>query len=477
MKMSSAELSYASNQEVVAALLRAERGRTVANPRFSDLVKLAAILVIGVGVVLNGIAALVSLSVLGAITLWLSFHHDDVVVERELDDLFDPRTGLPLLPGLETVLRDEHVAASLSGRIAVVAIEVREIAAREVAEDLDAAEALMVSVTHRLQSHGWIGGNSGPFGPLVFLSRPGGFAVVMRDVIDDRTTRWVAGRMLDVLNRPVRCRDAVLDPRAVVGLAVGSSADRAGLVGLANDALRRARREGGGTVVSSADTVNPSATEAWLVSVADDSAVGRLIDPEPGGGEMFAESASFLRALDRALDFAATSGERCFVKARGVALSHWDTPARIAARVNAAGLHGRVGIVVPSDLVDRATRRAWENLEKIRRCGLDLYVDRSGTATPPATLDPRFDGVITVSGDPDTPDNAHDSALGPVVVSVVDRRFVHPTPVPVLGDIEMVLDGITDLGFPTRSNDEGTDRTVVGGRPAHVAQGLGIAAR
>ncbi len=484
--MQTVGLNHESHQEISGALLRAERGRKVATPGPSDLVKLAAIVLIGAGVVLDGIAVLISLTVLGAAALWLSFHHDDVVVERGVDDLFDSRTGLPLAEGMETVLTDDLVAGSLSGRFAIVSVEVPEIAAREVANDHGAAEALMVSVTHRLQSHGWIGTAGGPFGPLVFVRRPGVFFVVLRDVIDDRTTRWLAGRMLDIVNRPVRWDGGALDPRAVIGLAVGNAVDRLDLVRQAGEARQRARREGRGAVVGATDVVGPNVAQTWLVSIADDSAVGRLIDPVPAGGEMFAELAALLRAVDEALGVAAASGARCFVRAQGAALCHWDAPARIAARVNAAGMHGQIGIVVPSDLADRSTRLAWGNLEQIRRCGLDLYIDRSDArAKPRGAPDPLFDGIVTVAGDSEEMQerreqlriDARENGTDPVIVSLLDLRQ-DPSP-PELTSVVggSVLAAVNAPGFPGRPEPEGTDRTVEGGRSTQIAQGAVIPAR
>jgi hypothetical protein len=484
--MQTVGLNYESHQEISGALLRAERGRKVATPGPSDLVKLTAVVLIGAGVVLDGIAVLISLTVLGAAALWLSFHHDDAVVERGVEDLFDSRTGLPLAEGLETVLSDDLVAGSLSGRFAIVSVEVPEIAAREVANDHGAAEALMVSVTHRLQSHGWIGRAGGPFGPLVFLRRPGVFFVVLRDVIDDRTTRWLAGRMLDIVNRPVRWNGGSLDPRAVIGLAVGNVADRLDLVRQSSEARQRARREGRGAVVGASDLPGPHAAQTWLVSIEDETAVGRLIDPVPAGGEMFAELAALLRALDEAFDVAAATGARCFVRTQGAALCHWDAPARIAARVNAAGMHGQVGIVVPSDLADRSTRLAWENLEQIRGCGLDLYIDRSDARiTPRGAPDPLFDGIVTVAGDSEEMQerraqvmiDARENGADAVIVSLLDLQ-----PDPAVPELTAVVGGsvlaaVTAPGFPGRPADEGTDRTVHGGRSAQFAQGVVIPAR
>lgn len=391
-------LDHESNQEIAAALERASRTVSTEAPGSSDVVKLAAIVCIGAGFVVGGVPELVALSAVGLTALWLSLNHDDTGAARPTDSAFDPATGLPVVEAIEAVLSDELVAASVSGRFAVVSLEVPEIAARAVVNDHGGAEALMAAVTHRLQSHGWVGSSRGPFGPLIFLRRPGVFYIVLRDVIDDQTTRWLARRLLEIVNRPVRWNGAMLDPRAVIGLAVGPASSRLDLVRSASEARCRARRDGAGSVVCSDDR-NAAAGGTWLVSRVDDQAIGCILEPAPGGGELFAEAAAFLRALDEALEIAAESESRCFIRASAAALSHWDTPTRVAARVNASGAHGALGIIVAPELVSTARGFLWENVEQIRRCGLDIYVDRSDTASDAQWDSSRkIDGIVVPLG-------------------------------------------------------------------------------
>jgi len=399
-------LSHESNQEIAAALKRADRDVVTAVPRTSDVVKLASIVCIGAGVMLGGIAEIASLSVLGIAALWLSFNHDDTSVGRNVESLFDPATGLPLFEALESVLGDDLVAASVSGRFAVVSLEVPEIAVRSVANDHGAEEALMASVTHRLQSHGWVGSSRGPFGPLIFLRRPGVFYIVLRDVIDDQTTRWLAGRLLEIVNRPVRWDGTMLEPSAVIGLAVGPATQRLDLVGSASEARCRARRDGVGSVVCSGDR-SATAGSTWLVSRVDHQTVGCILEPAPGGGELFGEAAAFLRAFDEAIETAKETDSRCFVRAHVAALSHWDTPARVAARVNASGAHGSVGIIVSADLVSTARGLVWETVEQLRRCGIVIFVDRSDPASD-VHWDPsrKIDGIVLPVGNAPTSANA-----------------------------------------------------------------------
>ena len=387
-------LGHESNQEIAAALERADQKVVPARRGASDVVKLASIVCVGAGVMLGGIPELVSFSVLGTAALWLSLDHDETAAERNTESMFDRATGLPLVEGLETVLADDLVAASVSGRFAVVSMEVPEIAARTVVNDHRAAEALMVSVTHRLQSHGWVGSSRGPFGPLIFLRRPGVFYIVLRDVIDDQTTRWLAGRLLEIVNRPVPWNGTVLEPRAFIGLSVGPAAQRLDLVRSASEARYRARRDGAGSVVCSDDR-NVTAGSTWLVSDAGNQSVGCVLEPAPGGGELFGEAAAFLRAFDEALDIATETGGRCLVRAHVAALSHWDTPNRVAARVNASSPHGRVGIVVSANVVSTARGLVWEHVEQLRRCGLDVFVDWSNPAGD-TQWDPsrKIDGIV-----------------------------------------------------------------------------------
>lgn len=429
-----------SHREVAAALARADRQVTTAAPSGSDVVKLAAVVCIGAGVMLGGIA-FVSLAVVGGATLWLAFNHDDAAVERSMESMFDPATGLPLVEGLESVLSDDLVAASLSGRFAVVSMEIPEIAARSVMNDHGAAEALMVSVTHRLRSHGWVGSNRGPFSPLIFLRRPGVFYVVLRDVIDDQTTRWLARRLLEIVNRPVRWDGRMLEPRAVIGLAVGPSTERVDLVRSASEARCRARRDGAGSVVCNDDR-SAAAGSTWLVSRADREAVGCIIEPAPGGGELFGESAAFLRALDEAIETSAATGSRTFVRARAAALSHWDTPARVAARVNASGAYGSVGILVSAELASTARGLVWENVEQLRRCGLDVFVDRSDPAT-----DAHWDSSRKVDG---------------IVLPVGESAVEAPVPAPAAA--VPTGDEVRGLGLGR------TERTLATGRLAQLAK-------
>lgn len=462
--MDTVGLNHHENREVIGALQRAEREDRAEAPRPSDLVKLAAIACIGAGVALDGVAVLVSFTVLGAAALWLSLRHDDSVVSRGVERHFDRATGLPLAQSLETVLRDELVGSSLSGRFAVVAVEVPEISAREVADDPGAADALMAAITHRLQTQGWIDSASGPFGPLIFLRRPGVFFVVLRDVLDDRTTRWLAGRMVEVLNRPVRWNGEELDARAVIGVAVGNSANRLDLVRQANDARQRARRQGAGTVVSSVayGTAATPRQPGSLVSLADRSTVARLIDSPPVCGEMFADTSTVLRAIDEAIQIAMSSGDRCFVRVPGSALYHWRLPAEIAARINAAGAHGRLGLVVPSDLADRSVRIAWRNLEQLRLIGVDVFLDRSAAdGRRPFDGGHAFDGVVAPSGSAADVLRARDDA----------RSALRSPDAPVV----TIPDDASALDSAVIAN--GTDRTVEGGRTAQLTQGSVTSAR
>ena len=411
-------LGHEPNEEIATALERSDRAMaTPPSARPSDVVKLAAIGCIGAGVMVGGIAAPIAFSVLGAAALWLSFNHDGATVERNRGPRFDPVCGLALADVMETVLADELVAVSVSGRFAVVSVEVPEIAARIAANDRGGADSVTIAVAHRLRSHGWVGARGGPFGPLIFLSRPGVFHVVLRDVLDDQTTRWLARRLLEIVNRPVRWNGDSIEPRAVIGIAVGPAAQRLELVGQAAEARGRARRDGAGSIVCHEDPRTTSGG-TWLVSDLDRLTIGRVVEPAPGGGELFGEAAAFLRAVDDALEVAAETGTRCFVRVGAAALSHWDTPARVAARVNAAGAHGRVGIVVSADLASRAHGLVWEHVDQLRRCGLEVLVDRSDPASD-VRWDPTrpVDGIILPSGSVarPTPAPAVDTGVGAVV--------------------------------------------------------------
>ena len=71
----------------------------------------------------------------------------------------------------------------------------------------------------------------------------------------------------------------------------------------------------------------------------------------------------------------------------------------VAARMNASGVHGRVGILVTPALVSTARGMVWENVEQLRRCGLDVLVDRSDP-TQDAVWNPtrRIDGILESNG-------------------------------------------------------------------------------
>lgn len=390
-------LGHEANQEIAAALRRADRA-VAAAPEASRVVPLAAVGCVFAGLVVGGPATFVALCVIGGVALSVAIGRDDTDGERGPDSVFDRATGLPLFDGIETVLGDDLVATSVSGRFAVVSLGVPEIAARAAAGDRGAADALTAAVAHRVQSHGWVGSSSGPFGPLIFLRRPGVFAIVLRDVLDDQTTRWLARRLLDIVNEPVRWNGAMIEPNAVIGLAVGPAKQRLDLVRSASEARCRAHREGPGAIVCSDDR-SPSAGSTWLVSRVDHRTVGCVLEPAPGGGDLFGEAAAFLRALDDAIETAVASGSRCYVRARAAALSHWDMPARVAARVNAGGAHGRVGIIVTPALASTARGMVWENVEQLRRCGLDVLVDRSDPSQDAAWKSSyRIDGILEPNG-------------------------------------------------------------------------------
>lgn len=373
-------LNHEAHRDVLAALRRAGHDDRVESARPSDLVKLASLVCILAGLVIGGPASMVAFGAVGGLALWLALRHDDNAVARGIEEHFDEATGLPLASAIDVVLRDDLIASSLSGRLAVVAVEIPEISAREVAGQRTAAEALMVSTIHRLQSQGWIDRVSGPFGPLLFLRRPGVFLVVLRDVLDDRTTRWLAGRLIDVVNAPVRWEGHELEPRAVMGVAVGRTAQREDLVRRANDARQQARLQGAGTVVSAPGDGPEAHARGELVSVGNRAAVGRIVESRGNVREMFSDMSAALRAVDEAIDKSALTGERWFVRASAAALCHWRLPAGIATKLNAAPEGCRIGLVIPSDLTDRNVRIAWRNIQEIRSFGVAVYIDRSAEA-------------------------------------------------------------------------------------------------
>ncbi|MFQ5558381.1 MAG: hypothetical protein ACE5GB_12865, partial [Acidimicrobiales bacterium] len=141
-----------------------------------------------------------------------------------VDRHFDPTTDLPHAAAVPLVLADPSASRTLTGRAGLVSIELLGGPAAAAMAGAEAVEMLAAVTTHRLQSRGWVHDSAGPFGPIIFRRAPYGFVVLLRDVLDPRTTRWLAGRLLQALSSDVRCGGTVVSPEPVVGIAIGSLA-------------------------------------------------------------------------------------------------------------------------------------------------------------------------------------------------------------------------------------------------------------
>ena len=379
---------------------------------------------------------------------------------NSLDAHFDPSTGLPLASALPHVVNDGLVLRSLTGRIAVASVEVPEISARRIGGDEDAARAVVNAITHRLRLQGWAGDAHGPFGPLIFLRRPGVFVVVLRDVLDERTTRWLAGRVHALLDEGVPWNGTVIAPRVVMGVAVGLIAEAEDLVARADGARIRARREPARPVVFHGDHHSEQGRGQWVVAHEGAPYARVLDDPSPVVADLFTSARDLRRRLDATMRSLERENGRWLLPVSAATLCHRPTRQCILSAVNHAGAHRRLGLVVPSTLDDRLFAEAWKALGLLRRAGVEVHLDSRdpGAVDEPLPSQP-VDGVIVRAGI----DGRTDTRADALVAAALARGLRVLTHECEAIDREPVLAAATSA--------TGTNRLILPGHPTQEPKG------
>ncbi len=478
------------HRETVAALRRAG---SAGLPKITDrsyAAQIAGVLCMAVAVLINETASALGLLLVGGSFLWAAMRRDDLVADSDVEDQFDGQTGLPLASALPAVLTDDLATRSLTGRLAIAAIDIPEIAAAEARGEADVAESLLATTTHRLQTQGWGGDAPGPYAPLVFVRRPGVFIVVLRDVLDDRTTEWLAERVVKVIGAPIGFHGVQFHPSASIGVAIGDAGNNHDLLAAANEARLEARRRGPGAVCVFGD--DPTAALDRLphpiVSHGDETEVGLEFDLEPNRSPqaaLYFGLADFSRNLERALEsHLEGDGGLCFVPVSPVALCRADARQRILARINDGRAHDRVALVVPSGIDAPGLSEAWSTIHVLRQCGLHVFVDRSRDAAHPRPLPIEdIDGIIVGHDHTAVIDAAYERGL-----EVVVRWPLEPTDDVVTSadshlfgtdrTLEDALNSIQSGALGGRSSEPTqSDRLIRQGREAQLTTGPSVTSR
>ena len=441
----------------------------------SHATKLIAIICLGLGLVTDQIGLLVMTFIAGAIGLWMAFRRDDVTTDSAVAEFFDDATGLPLATAMPHVLGDDLAMRTLTGRMAVIMIEVPEMARRSVAGDHGGASAMLAAISHRLRSHSWAEAAEGPFGSLFFLQRPGAFIIVRRDVLDDRTTRWLAEKLIAVVNKPIAWSGTVIEPDAILGAAAGPVSEVAALPTLATEARNQARRgRPGSVVILHRDRPTPTPPEeATLVSFGDGAAVGRVFGRTGSASSygMFEDFSGLIRTLDRALNANEHHESTVFISVSATSLSHPDAVVGLVSRVNMAEANGRVGVVLPAEFPTSASHRAVRAVRTLHDSGFSVYADRVNPSDRSRPLpDCPIDGVMVGS--------AFEAAPNPDAAPIATADCILSQAV-AARDAVLVrrLAGVQAPSMGIERSMPGLNRPIWPGHATHLATDSGIAVR
>ena len=452
--------------EIIAALRRAAIVDAGSTRRLSaaHLLQFAGTILLGVALLLGHLVASLALGLGGALALAIALRRNPSSPEPEIDGHFDERSGLALASALAVVVRDDQATASLTGRIGVLVVDVHGAASRFRRGDDRAAEALMSVILHRLEGHSWAYPIGGSFSPLFFLESPSSIVIVRRDLLGDQSNQWLTERLLHEIAAPVPWNGGVIRPEISIGGATGPVADGPALVTLANLARRDARAAGAGTVTIRGLERDRRTTKQPTEVVAADGTtpIGILFEAADPGSRVgiFEHLATLRTTFNRAVLALADTGARPLIPASVTALSHPAAAIDMIQRATAAGVAGRVGLVLPPDFPTTADHRAVDNVEKLHQAGFLVVADRRETVDHLKTL--PFAPIDVVMVGPDFNDLGTGSQAERALLNATRERRADlalartRVPAEAIGSASVLLDRAQRLNQ--------------GGRPAHLAK-------
>ena len=451
--------------DISAALRRAAIVDAGRSPRISPahVLQFVGTLLIGVALLLAHPVASIGLGVAGAAAIAVALRRNPLIAEFEVDEHFDERTGLALGSALPTVVRDDQAMASLTGRLGVLMVDVHGATSRFRRGDERSANALMSMVIHRLEGHSWSYPIGGSFSPLFFLESPTTIAIVRRDLLGDQSNQWLTERLLAEISAPMPWEGGMLRPEISIGGATGPVTDGPALVTLAALARRDARAGGAGTVTIRSLEAPRRAPKRPIEVVADDhqTPIGIVFESSDPGSRVgiFEHLASLRTTFSRAVLALADSGARPLIAASVTALSHPAAATDMIQRATAAGVAGRVGLVLPADFPTTPDHRAVDNVEKLHQAGFLVIADRRETVDHLKTLPLAPIDVVMVGPDFDL---GTGSQAGRALLTAARERHAGLA----FARTSVHVDATELLS----SLLEGAKRLNQGGRPDHLAK-------
>ena len=470
--------------DISAALRRAAIVDAGRPPRFAatHVLQLVGTLLVGIALLVGSVVASVVLGVIGTAAIAVALRRNPSVPEPEVDEHFDAQTGLALGSALPIVVRDEQTMASLTGRIGILIVDVHGAARCLRRGDERSANALMSMIIHRLEGHAWAYPIGGSFSPMFFLESPTTIVIVRRDLLGDQSNQWLTERLLTEASAPMPWEGGVIRPEISIGGATGPVADAPALITLASLARRDARAGGAGTVSMRSLERDRRTPNHPIEVVASDrtTPLGILFESSDPGSRVgiFEHLASLRTTLNRAVLALAESGARPLISASVTALSHPAVASDMIQRAAAAGVAGRVGLLLPPDFPTTADHRAVDSVEKLHDAGFLVIVDRRERADHLKSL--PFAPIDVVMVDPDFNDlDTGSQAEKALLASARERRVglaYARTSVradamePLFSEAGSAPSVHTPARTPSPVPTEGAKRLNQGGRPDHLAK-------
>lgn len=419
---------------------------------------LASIVCLATSVLVEPTSMLVLLYTLGGAGLWISIKHDDENRTQAVDEYFDRWSGLPLYSALPYALADDQTIRSLSGRLAILELDIGAATERTQLGDHDATNAVLAAVSHRIQAHAWAESIHGPFGALLFLRRPGTLVILRRDVLDDSTSRWLAKRLVAVLNQPIEWRGEQINPAISVAIAQGAASRATALPTLLAQNRRHTRQRPAGAVDSvSLDNDRRHQTTSPALVDEDGALIGRHIQAEIStNAGLFESTAGLLRAVGDALNDGATDNITRFVTVSPTSLIHPHAVSEVIRRMNMSPADARLGIILDTSFPTHPSHRAVMAVQQLHNCGVTVFAEQVGDsrALPPCPIE----GVVADYQLTDAADSASAPMQG---IAVITRQTMADQ------------DPIT---FPQRPSN-GAERLYYEGQSAQLAKASVLAVR
>ena len=419
---------------------------------------LASIACFAASVLVDSTATLMLLYTLGGLALWVAIRHDDLTRSQTIGAFFDPWSGLPLHSALTHALADDQTMRSLSGRVAILELDISAATDRTARGDHDATNAILAAMSHRIQAHTWAESVDGPYGAMLFLRRPGILMILRRDVLDDQTSRWLAKRLVAVLNKPVPWRGEQIDPGVSITIAQGAASRAVALPALLAQNRRHARQRPAGTVQSvSLDHARRNQSTSAALFDETGTMVGRHVQAETTADiDMFEATATLLRVIDDALIDAAEDNTTRFVTVNATSLIHPHAAGEIIRRMNGSPANARLGMVLDPDFPIDPSHRAVATMQRLHQCGVTVFAHWSDSSrgVPQCSVE----GLIADCEPADAPGT--DVISVPGIAVITRESAAEPGP----------------MTYPPRSRS-GAERPSREGQPAQHAKASALTVR